>query len=68
MGVIQDMRLNDTHKGREAFSIKQLLRVIWARNREVLVEEIGVALTAVSVRDAQGFSTHCGYRVLDQQL
>ncbi len=45
MGVIQDMCLNDTHKGREAFSkVKRLLRVIGARTKEALVEAIGKAL------------------------
>jgi transposase len=47
----------------EAFSkIKGLLRQAGARTREALVEAMGVALRAVSVRDAHGFFEHCGYR------
>ncbi len=51
----------------EAFSkIKGLLRQAGARTREALVEAMGVALRAVSVRDANGFFEHCGYRLLGQ--
>ena len=53
----------------EAFSkIKRLLRGIGPRTREVLVEAIGKALDAISVKDAKGFFTHCGYRGVEQQL
>jgi hypothetical protein len=34
----------------------------------VLVEVIGKALDAISVKDAKGFFTHCGYRRVEQQL
>lgn len=48
----------------EAFSkAKRLLRVMGARTKEALVEAIGNALEAVSAKDAQGFFTHCGYRM-----
>jgi len=48
----------------EAFSkAKRLLRVRGARTKEALVEAIGNALEAVSAKDAQGFFTHCGYRI-----
>ena len=53
----------------EAFSkVKRLLRVIGARTEEALVEAIGKALDAVSVKDAKGFFTYCGYRGVEQQL
>ena len=53
----------------EAFSkVKRLLRGIGPRTREVLVEAIGKALDAVSVKDAKGFFTHCGYGGVEQQL
>src|SRR3712207_2914753 len=46
----------------QAFSkIKWLLRRAQARTRESLVEAMGVALSAVSTRDAKGFFGHCGY-------
>lgn len=51
----------------EAFSkIKGLLRKAEARSREALVEAMGRALDAVSVRDARGFFEHCGYRTSGQ--
>ena len=63
MSVIQDMRLNDAHKGREALSkIKHILRKIGARTKDALIEAMGCALAAVSVQDARGFFIHCGYR------
>jgi len=53
----------------EAFSkIKQLLRVIGAWTKEALVEAIGKGLDMVSVQDAKGFFTPCGYRGMEQQL
>src|SRR5215212_8584179 len=61
-GVIQDMRLNDTHKGREAFSkVKALLRRAKARALEVLFEATEEALGAISTEDARGYFGHCGY-------
>jgi transposase len=51
----------------EAFSkIKGLLRKVEARSREALLEAIGVAISAVSDRDALGFFEHCGYRTTVQ--
>jgi hypothetical protein len=65
--VIQHMCLDNTDKGREAFSkVKRLLRGIGPRTREVLVEAIGKALDAVSAKDAKGFFTHCGHRGVKQ--
>ena len=53
----------------EAFSkIKRLVRKAEARTREALVEAIGLALSAVSSRDALSFFEHCGYRMSVQSL
>ena len=53
----------------EAFAkVKALLRRAGARTRETLMEAMGRALEAVTVRDARGFFEHCGYRVLGQSL
>jgi transposase len=53
----------------EAFSkIKGLVRKAEARTREALVEAIGLALSAVSSRDARGFFEHCGYSMPAQSL
>jgi len=46
----------------EAFSkIKGALRKAQARTREALIEALGVAISAVSARDARGFFEHGGY-------
>jgi transposase len=46
----------------EAFAkIKNLLRKAAARTKEALVEAIGVALSAISPKDARGFFEHAGY-------
>ena len=48
----------------EAFSkIKSALRKAQARNREALVEALGVAISAVTTRDAHGFFEHGGYHL-----
>ncbi len=53
----------------EAFSkVKRLLRKAEARTKEVLVEAIGSALSAVTSEDARGFFEHCGYRMPVQSL
>ncbi len=53
----------------QAFSkVKGLLRRAEARTRESLIEAMGVALSAVSARDARGFFGHCGYRSVGQPL
>jgi transposase len=53
----------------EAFSkVKTILRKAQARTHEALVEAIGVALDAVSRRDALSFFEHCGYHACDQLL
>ena len=53
----------------EAFSkVKGLMRKAEARTREPLVEAMGKALGAVSVRDALGFFEHSGYRVMGQSF
>lgn len=53
----------------EAFSkIKEILRRAAARAREALVEELGLALSAVSREDARGFFEHAGYRLAGQLL
>jgi hypothetical protein len=56
------MRLNDTHKGREAFSkVKNLIRKAKARTLEALFAVSGRALEALSEEDARGFFDDCGY-------
>jgi transposase len=53
----------------EAFSkIKGLIRKAQARSREALLEAIGVAISALSARDARGFFEHCGYRAAVQSF
>ena len=53
----------------QAFSkIKGLMRKAEARTREALIEAMGLALEAVSARDARGFFDHCGYRSVGQLL
>jgi transposase len=53
----------------EAFSkIKNILRKAQARTHEALIEAIGIALDAVSRRDALGFFEHSGYHTRDQLL
>jgi transposase len=53
----------------QAFSkVKGLLRKAEARTRASLIEAMGLALSAVSARDARGFFGHCGYRSMDQPL
>jgi transposase len=53
----------------QAFSkVKGLLRRAEARARESLIEAMGVALCAVSARDARGFFGHCGYDSMGQLL
>ena len=48
----------------EAFSkIKSALRKAQARTREALVEALGVAISAVTTRDAHGFFEHGGYHL-----
>jgi transposase len=51
----------------EAFSkIKNLIRKAQARSREVLLEALGVAISAITDQDARGFFEHCGYRAMVQ--
>jgi transposase len=51
----------------QAFSkVKGLLRRAEACTREALIEAMGLALSAVSARDAGGFFGHCGYRSMGQ--
>lgn len=45
--------------------IKGMLRKAEARAREILVEALGLAISAVSADDACGFFEHCGYRRAD---
>jgi len=53
----------------EALSkIKHIPRTIGARTKEALIEAMGLALGAVSARDAGGFFASCGYRTPAQQL
>ena len=48
----------------EAFSkIKGALRKAQAQTREALIEALGVAISAVTARDAQGFFEHDGYHL-----
>jgi transposase len=51
----------------EAFAkIKNLLRRAAARSKEVLIEAMGAALSAITAADARGFFEHAGYRPADQ--
>ncbi len=53
----------------EAFAkIKSLLRKAAARSKEILVEAIGAALSAVTAADVRGFFEHVGYRPTGQPL
>jgi transposase len=53
----------------EAFSkLKALLRRAGARTREALMEAMGRALDAVTVKDARGFFEHRGYHATAQLL
>jgi transposase len=53
----------------EAFAkIKSLLRKAAARSKEILVEAIGAALSAVTAADVWGFFEHAGYRPTGQPL
>jgi transposase len=53
----------------QAFSkVKGLMRKAEVRTREALVEAMGRALDAVTVRDVRAFFAHCGYRPMDQLL
>jgi transposase len=53
----------------EAFSkVKEILRRACARTREALLEALGEALSAVSLRDAWGFFEHAGYHPVGQLL
>ena len=47
----------------EAFSKKGALRKAGAQTREALIEALGVAISAVSARDAGGFFEHDGYHL-----
>ena len=51
----------------QAFSkVEGPLRKTQARTREALIEAMGRALDAVTVRDVRGFFWHCAYRLMDQ--
>ena len=53
----------------EAFAkLKALLRKAEARSREMLIEAMGLALEALTARDARSFFEHRGYRALGQLL
>jgi transposase len=53
----------------EAFAkIKSLLRKAAARSKEILVEAIGAALSAVTAADVWGLFEHAGYRPTGQPL
>jgi transposase len=53
----------------EAFSkIKGALGKARARTREALIEALGVAISAVTARDARGFFEHGGYHLPVQLL
>lgn len=53
----------------ETFSkVKGILRRLGARTREALMEATGQALDAVSVRDAVGWFSHCGYDITHHSL
>jgi hypothetical protein len=67
LGVIQDMCLDNTDKGREAFSkIKNIVRKAEARTRGALVEAIALAISSLTLKDVAGWFAHCGYYPQDQ--
>jgi hypothetical protein len=67
VGVIQHMCLDNTDKGREAFSkVKTLLKKAAARTREALLEAIAEALSAITLEDVQGWFARCDYGVQAQ--
>ncbi|MCA1731248.1 MAG: hypothetical protein LC751_18180 [Actinobacteria bacterium] len=69
ISVIQNTYLDDTDKGREAFSkIKALLKKAAARTKEALVETMAAALAAVTPKDARGWFYHSGYEIRDRPL
>jgi hypothetical protein len=41
--------------------MKGLIRKVKVRSREVLLESIGTAISAITDQDALGFFEHCGY-------
>lgn len=51
----------------EAFSkIKNIVRKAGARTREALVEAIALALSAVTLKEVEGWFAHCAYHSRDQ--
>ena len=53
----------------EAFAkIKGMLRQAGARTKDVLVDALGEALSAVRAQDARGYFEHAGYRPQVQLL
>ena len=53
----------------QAFSkVKGLMRKAETRTRQALIDAMGMALCAVSARDAQGYVGHCGYHPMVQSL
>jgi transposase len=53
----------------EAFSkVKHIPRTMSARTEDALIEAMGLALRAVSAKDARGVFASCGYRTPVQQL
>lgn len=63
------MCLDDTDKGREAFSkVKTIVRKIGARTKEALMEAIAEALRTVTLQDALGWFADSGYWTRDQHL
>lgn len=53
----------------EAFSkIKDVVRRAAVRTKDALIETLGEALSAVSVRDARGYFEHAGYHLQAQPL
>jgi hypothetical protein len=64
---MQDMYLDVTYKGREAFSkIKNIVRKAAARTREALNEAISEAMSAITLEDVAGWFSHCGYEPQNQ--
>jgi hypothetical protein len=48
--------------------MKGLLRKVEARSREVLLEALGAAISAITDQEARGFFEHCGYRAMVQSF
>ena len=59
---------SEPHREEALSKKKHILRTMSARTKDALIEAMGLALRAVSAKDARGFFASCGYRTPAQQL